>query len=248
MQRLDGIWKKTTSTLAYLFCVVFFGQHSPCHSIVSNQRNFCNLGFERNLRKKGFNFLIGSDESGRGSIAGPVVTASCCILVSNLDDFVPIDGVKDSKLLNSEKRLTIFNTVANRPDEYAFCTALRTNDNIDATNILQATMDSFKESIQGLISSCEFPFNECYSVVDGKNSPKLDYSYKGVVPCRPYVKADLEVYTVAIASIIARVTYDEIMREAHELYPQYNFTSNLGYSSPQHIQSIHKWGPSPLHR
>jgi len=220
-----------------------------CDSLVSNQRKFCNLQLERDLRQKGKDFLIGSDESGVGTIAGPVVAASCCILTKNLDEYRPIEGVKDSKLLTPEERETIYNILTNRTGEYAIHIGLRTNQEIDDTNIFQSTMNSLRESIQGLITTNDLPFEKCYCVVDGKRSPKLDDGFKGVVTCRPYVKADLEVYSVALASIIAKVTCDRIMKmEAHEQYPQYDFMNNLGYSSPKHIELLHKWGPSPLHR
>lgn len=237
------------SKRSLIFFLVLGSQHFFCSPLASNHRKFCNLQLEHDLRRKGRNFLIGCDESGRGSIAGPVVAASCCILTSNLDEYVPIDGVKDSKLLTPEERDMIYSIIVNNKKEYAFYTALRTNEDIDSTNILEATMDSFKESIQGLITSNCLPLKECYSVVDGKNSPKLDNEFKGIVSCRPYVKADLEVYSVALASIIAKVTCDRIMKnEAHRLYPDYDFFNNLGYSTWKHIELIHEFGPCPLHR
>ena len=217
--------------------------------MVSNRQKFCDMSFEKKIRTKGLHYFIGSDESGRGSIAGPVVTASCCIISSNLDEYERIEGVKDSKLLSSTERDRIYQEILSRHDDHIYFVAQRTNKQIDFTNIVNATMESFKDSIQGIVTSNNLPIDSCYAVVDGKKTPKLDAYFKGNLPCRPYVKADAEIYTVALASIIARVTYDRIMGEkAHALFPQYSFDRNFGYSTREHIESIHKLGPSLLHR
>lgn len=243
--------------LIFIFLILL----QPCYSMAASTRikhhQRYSFQVERDLHKRGYNYVIGSDESGRGSIAGPVVTASCCVLWrallnqhDNNDEFSNVlVKVKDSKLLSSEDRVHIYNRIASRPDLYVFETAQRSNEQIDSSNVLKSTMDCFRESIQGLVNSRNFPSRECYSVVDGKNSPKLDARYRGIISCRPYVKADSEVYTVALASIIAKVTHDRIMKEdAHALYPQYDFPNNLGYCTKDHILSIHKYGKSPLHR
>eukprot|EP00586_Coscinodiscus_wailesii_P023613 CAMPEP_0172493240 /NCGR_PEP_ID=MMETSP1066-20121228/24615_1 /TAXON_ID=671091 /ORGANISM="Coscinodiscus wailesii, Strain CCMP2513" /LENGTH=238 /DNA_ID=CAMNT_0013263299 /DNA_START=64 /DNA_END=777 /DNA_ORIENTATION=- len=194
---------------------------------------FPSLHLEQDLRQRGYTYIIGSDEAGRGSIAGPVVCASCCLLKndSNNDEYPPlIEGVQDSKLLSPEQRIAIYDRIVSQPDSYAWCTSQRSNDDIDTSgNILKTTMDCFRDSIETLLTSHNLPLDAAYSVVDGKKSPRLSQGYDGVVPCRPYVRGDVEVYTVALASIIARVTHERLMTDLHDIYPAYGFRENFGY-------------------
>lgn len=251
------------------------------------------LAYERSLiNDRGFSYIIGSDETGRGSIAGPVMTASCCILtlanndgdftVADLSDLPTvglitsnnINGssggggnlIKDSKQLSPDERERIYEVIVNNPQIYAFSVAQRSNTEIDGTNnILTSTMECFKDSTEELAQSKLFPYilsrqqqqqqqtqlkendnNKIYSVVDGKKAPKLLTTPS--FPCRPMVKADVQVYTVALASIIAKVTLDRMADEWHNNYPEYNFQENKGYATRAHIEAIHRYGPCPLHR
>ena len=241
------------------------------------------LSYERSLvTDKGYSNVLGSDETGRGSIAGPVVTVSCCILTlkdSESGEIVdpselPTAGllpppnnnnnnnslIRDSKQLCPKDRELIYEAIVDNPQVYAFSVAQRSNTEIDATgNILASTMDAFKESIEDLAETKVFPHalskqegsvadadRGCYGIVDGKKAPKL--SLLPSFPCRPMVKADQQVYTVALASIIAKVTLDRMFLEWHEEYPNYGFDQNLGYATKEHIEAIHKYGPCPLHR
>lgn len=220
------------------------------------------LSYERSLvTDRGFSYILGSDETGRGSIAGPLVTVSCCILSltdngqivdpSELPTFGLLPVVKDSKQLSAHERELIYEIVIDNPQIYAISVAQRSNTEIDARgNILTSTMDAFCESIQDLAHEKVFPHSqtanpECYGIVDGKKAPKLTTVN---FPCRPMVKADQQVYTVALASIVAKVTLDRMFQAWHEEYSQYNFDQNLGYATKEHIEAIHKHGPCPLHR
>jgi ribonuclease HII len=194
---------------------------------------------EKNLQKRGFRYIIGSDEAGRGCIAGPVVVASCCCLSSG-----NIDGVDDSKNLNETERLAIFREIQSSPSMYAWTVAEASNLDIDKANILRASLSAFRESIETLVEKYDLPFNATYSIVDGNKTPKLSLS----IPCRPWVKGDANVYTVACASVIAKVTRDQLMMDAHKLFPEYGFDKNKGYPTRDHIQAIHTHGPCPLHR
>eukprot|EP01083_Nonionella_stella_P263964 895998_1 len=130
---------------------------------------------------------------------------------------------------------------------YKFNCVERSPQQIDSSNILKATMEGFQESIQNLVLEENMPLDRTYSIVDGKSTPKL-VNGPTPIPCRPMVNADSKVYTVSMASIIAKVTRDKIMRtQAHEMYPEYNFHINKGYSTREHIEKIHKYGPCPLH-
>ena len=271
------------------------------------------LSYERSLiTEKGYSYILGSDETGRGSIAGPLVTATCCILtLTNIDNengekkiiddselptvglLPPSDDgslIKDSKRLSPEDRERIYEAIVNNPQVYAFSVAQRSNTEIDDTsNIQLATMDAFQESIEDLAKNTVFPYSfsrqqqngggssssnsgtvdfqdsttataststivipddwddcGCYGIVDGKKSPKI--STLPSFPSRPMVQADKQVYTVALASIIAKVTLDRMFQEWHKEYPNYGFDQNLGYATKDHVEAIHKYGPCPLHR
>jgi ribonuclease HII len=207
------------------------------------------LDVEIDLTKRGFYPIIGSDESGRGCIAGPVVAASCCILIKDWSEYTPIEGVDDSKNLSSLQRQAVFDQVTNNPDTYAWHISQRSNTEIDESNILLATMDCFKDSIESLAgklppSNSNGDQQKPYSIVDGEKTPKLSVD----IPCRPWVKGDQSVYTVALASILSKVFRDRLMVQYHEEHPQYGFDANFGYSKPNHIIAIHQHGPSPVHR
>jgi ribonuclease HII len=200
------------------------------------------LAIEKELTERGFHPILGSDESGRGCIAGPVVAASCCIL-QDWSEYSPIEGVGDSKTLTPEQRERIYKEVADHPDIYEWEVALRSNTEIDDSNILLATLECFAESIERLSESLPEDHN-AYSIVDGKKGPKLSVD----IPSRPWVKGDAEVYTVALASIIAKVTRDNLSTQWHEDHPEYGFDIHKGYATRDHIEALHKHGPCPLHR
>jgi len=229
------------------------------------------MDYEKSLQRRGYKYVIGTDEVGRGSIAGPVVAVSCCIILNSTSStiihdnndatendggiiknrFRPIDGVTDSKLLTAEQRKIIYDQIHNDQNgndyKYAYSVAQRSPKQIQETNILKATMECFQESIQNLILSENLPLEQTYAVVDGKSTPKL---VNGPTPvsCRPYVSADKDIYTVSVASILAKVMRDEMMVEASSVYPEYGFDVNKGYSTKEHIEAIHNKGPCPIHR
>jgi len=296
------IYRKTTTTTTQ--CWGKYGRNTPRRTRIDTDDI---LSYERSLiTDRGYSYILGSDETGRGSIAGPVVTATCCILtltknengrINDASD-LPTVGllpppdcsngssssnssqnnslIKDSKQLSHEDRERIYEVIVNNPQTYAFSVAQRSNTEIDYTsNILKSTMEAFQESIEDLAENNLFPYIflrqnpingssnikdtatpivipddwedcSCYGIVDGKKSPKL--STVPSFPCRPMVKADKQVYTVALASIIAKVTHDRMFKEWHKEYPNYGFDQNKGYATKDHIEAIHKYGPCPLHR
>lgn len=205
------------------------------------------LPHEDALRERGFRYIIGSDEVGRGCIAGPVLATSCCIFTDNSDEIELVSGIRDSKELTAEQRNDIYEQIINVPSLYKWKCAQRSPKDIEESNILKATMECFRDSIQELVLLENIPLDLAYSIVDGKSTPKL-VNGPTPIPCRPMVNADAKVYTVSLASIIAKVTRDRIMTEAHEIYPMYNFHVNKGYGTRDHIERIHKYGPCPLHR
>lgn len=222
------------------------GAHHVCHA--NNKRRPKQsddlLWVEKNLKlDRGFFPILGSDESGRGCVAGPVVVATCAILCEEWADYIPIASVKDSKKLTREERQSIYDQVISQPDVYVWSVAEQSNAAIDELNVLQATMECFKDSIEQVVARLPEGHN-AYSIVDGKKGPKLSVD----VPSRPWVQGDNEVYSVALASILAKVTRDNMAAEWHKQYPEYGFDVHKGYATPEHVEAIHKFGPCPIHR
>jgi ribonuclease HII len=193
---------------------------------------------ERDLYKRGYSFVLGSDESGTGSIAGPVVVATCCLL----GEETPIDGVHDSKLLTPEQRWRIYQYVKANPQTYAWNYQLATPADIERVDTVRATMHAFQRSIELLVKDHDLPRNRTFSIVDGHRTPMT------AISCRPWKHADAQVYTVALASIMAKCTLDGIMMELDELYPVYELGTNKGYPTRQHVELVHAHGLSPCHR
>lgn len=197
---------------------------------------------EKRLLDRGFSYVLGSDESGNGCVAGPIVVSTCALIGDNID---PIDGVDDSKKLPPEERRRIYNNITSSDqNKYAWNVIIVESNEIDKTDVPTATKEALRKSVENLVAEYELPVNETYSIVDGHKTPKLSIPLK----CRPWVKGDAQVYTVALASIIARCTHDDLMLEMHEQYPQYGFHENRGYPTKDHIAAIHKHGPCPIHR
>ena len=245
------------------------------------------LELETDLRAQGYRYVIGTDDTGgAGCIAGPVVVASCCVLVPH-SCFLPLapslgmppppsgeampavapaamaalGEVNDCKVLTSARRKEIFDVVTSRPDLFAVSVARRSPAQIDEVNLARATQEAFAESIETLVESHDLPFEQIYAVTDGKVSPKLYASQrrqpagaseesemasegqlKPLFSVRPYVNADAHVYTVALASIIARQARDDLMLELDAQQPLYGFANHSGYGTREHIEALHRLG------
>lgn len=190
-------------------------------------------------RRQAPHLVIGSDESGSGCIAGPIVAASCCI-VAPLSTYQPIVGVDDSKRLDESDRERIYREIIGQPNVYRWTIESRSATEIDASTALTATLEAFEDSIEKL--ACKLPSTDLYSIVDGHKSPRVS------IPSRPMPQADAIVYTVALASVLARVTRDRLMTNADSDYPEYGFVQHAGYPTREHILALHQHGRSPLHR
>ena len=185
------------------------------------------------MSQEGKRILIGVDEAGRGCLAGPVVSASVAIY----DDQV-IDGVRDSKLLSPKKRDDLYDVI--QDESLSFSIASIDNGVIDQKNILVATLQSMKESIDAI----EIDADEI--LIDGPHTPIIGNQRDSIT--RGVIGGDKLFHCVSAASIIAKVYRDKFMIELHQKYPQYNFQKNKGYPTKDHIQAIRKLGPSPYHR
>jgi ribonuclease HII len=256
------------SCCRYIFLMIFidslpFNERLTVSAFASTKKKNANnkknnkLSVEHELHQRGYKYIIGTDEVGRGAIAGPVLSTSCCIFhhdpqegmeaqkITTLSSL--IQGVHDSKQISETQREIIYQQVLEQPSIYKFACAQRSPSEIDEQNILRATMECFQTSIQNLILQEGIPLDLAYAICDGESTPKL-VGGPTPIPCRPMVGADAKVYVVSLASIIAKVTRDRIMVEAHNEWPHYNFHLNKGYSTRDHIERIHKYGPCPLHR
>ena len=171
----------------------------------------------------------GTDEVGRGPLAGDVVAAAVI-----LDPENPIAGLRDSKKLTARRREQLFDEILEKSK--AATVARASVEEIDQINILQASLLAMRRAVDGLGRRPVFVF------VDGNRCP--DWTY----PSRAVVKGDSLVPAIAAASILAKVTRDREMSELDTRYPGYGFSSHKGYPTAQHLEALRKLGPSPVHR
>lgn len=186
------------------------------------------LRFEKVMYEKGIINIAGIDEVGRGPLAGPVVT---CALIPKKD--IVVEGVNDSKKVSEKKREDIFDIILENSVAYGI--GIMNEKIIDEINILNATKEAMKEAVAKLEVRPEHLF------IDAEH---LDID----IPHTPIIKGDAFSYSIACASIIAKVTRDRMMMAYDEIYPEYNFASNKGYGTKEHIEAIKKYGPCPIHR
>lgn len=184
---------------------------------------------ERKLWARGYFYLGGIDEAGRGPLAGPVVSA-CVILPKDL----AIEGVDDSKKLAKAKREELFDKISN--EATAIGVGIIDHSRIDQVNIYNATMEAMKQAV----SACKQQPD--YLMLDAM-------LLKGIpLPQLSMIGGDAKSQSIAAASIIAKVTRDRIMEGFARLYPKYGFDKHKGYGTAEHIMAIRKCGLSPIHR
>jgi len=192
-----------------------------------------NLKMEKELFNKGFKRICSVDEAGRGPLAGPVIAA--CVVVS--PDFQVEDElllVNDSKKLNLSKRLMLYDIITKN---FEFGVGSCDHDTIDRINIFQATFLAMKKAISAIKTPVEFV------LVDGKFCiPNCSLKQQAVI------RGDATVFSLAAASIIAKVTRDKLMYEAHKKYPQYGFDKHKGYGTALHLAKLKEHGSCPIHR
>ena len=182
---------------------------------------------EKKFFKKDIIFC-GTDEAGRGALAGPVVAASY------IPDFsMPlVSGVKDSKKLSPKFREYIFAKLISRG---RFTLGIIEHSEIDSINIHKASLKAMQNSILSL-DNLELAF------VDGKYCPDIP------LECRAVIKGDSSFYTIAAASIIAKVSRDALMRDYDKIFPGYDFFQHKGYPTKKHKAALKKLGPCSIHR
>ncbi len=190
---------------------------------------------ERRLRKKGFKFVVGLDEAGRGPLAGPVTAAA--VLVRTLDSKL-FQGVKDSKKLSSKNREKLFKLLTKNKN-IRWGIGRVSEKAIDRINIKNAAELAMEKSLKNL------KFKPDFLLIDGNhlNSDKLkSFKHKLIVG------ADEKVFSCAAASIIAKVARDRIMDRYDKKYPKYGFNKHKGYPTKLHKIQLRKHGPCKIHR
>ena len=175
-------------------------------------------------------YIAGIDEAGRGPLAGPVVVG---YVIMPKESF--IDGVNDSKKISEKKREKLYEQITE--EAIAWSVGIVEPKEIDEINILNATKKALTESISSL------KIKPDRILVDA-----LTHINTFGIPYTSIIKGDATSYSIAAASIIAKVTRDRIMRELDEKYPEYGFAKHKGYGTAAHYEAIRKYGICPLHR
>lgn len=186
--------------------------------------------YENKAQQKGYRFVCGVDEAGRGPLAGPVCAAAV-ILPPDCE----IEGLNDSKKLSEKKRELLFDVIKEKAVAYSI--AYGTLEEIEKYNILEATYLAMNRAIEGLSQKPDF------ALIDGNRIPK------GIeIPCETVVKGDMKSCSIAAASILAKVTRDRLMVEYSQKYPQYKFEKHKGYGTKEHYEAIKQYGVCEIHR
>jgi ribonuclease HII len=195
------------------------------------------LSHECELWKRGISRVAGVDEAGCGPLAGPVVAAAVVFPQGWLDTGLPgkFRGLNDSKQLTEEEREKFFDRIKSHP-EIHFAIAIVDVETIDRINIRQAAWRGMNQALNELQPRAE------HVLVDGLRIRWLAY------PQTPLVEGDARSYSIAAASVLAKVTRDRLMRELDKQFPGYGFAAHKGYSTPQHFEALEKLGPCAIHR
>ncbi|MDD2361883.1 MAG: ribonuclease HII [Oscillospiraceae bacterium] len=189
-----------------------------------------NFDFDRAVYKKGYQAVCGVDEAGRGPLAGPVFAAAVI-----LDPSDEISELNDSKKLSEVKREALFDTIIKQAIAYSIASA--SVEEIEQLNILQATLLAMQRAVIGLSVKSDL------ILIDGNCMPS-DLPSKAFT----IVKGDALSACIGAASILAKVSRDRFMREMDKKYPVYQFAKHKGYGTALHIQLLHQYGCSPIHR
>lgn len=185
------------------------------------------MQYEQKFINDGARLIAGIDEAGRGPLAGPVVVAGVIMPMDNL-----IDGVDDSKKLSAKKRDMLYDKIMATATDVQI--AVVDNEVIDRVNILNATKQGMIQCIEG--------FKKVDVVLI--DAVKLNVN----VPTLSIIHGDALSYSIAAASIVAKVTRDRLMLNFDKLYPQYHFAKHKGYGTREHIELLKTFGPCPIHR
>lgn len=185
--------------------------------------------FEDEVSRNGYQVICGVDEAGRGPLAGPVCAAAVI-----LPPHVEIPGLNDSKKLTDKKRRELFPVICEKALAYGI--AFSDEKEIDEINILQATFMAMKRAVEKLSVKPD------YILVDGNKVPDFQ------IPAQYVIKGDSLSASIAAASVLAKVTRDDVMLRMAEKYPDYRFEVHKGYGTKAHYEALEKNGPCEIHR
>ena len=186
--------------------------------------------YENELREKGFKYICGIDEAGRGPLAGPVVVASVILPENSM-----IGGNNEVTKVPEEKREELYDLIIEEAISYGV--GIIGQDEIDDINILNATKKGLTLSLQELTKRPDLIIVDALSKINTLG-----------IPYESIIKGDAKCYSISAASIIAKVTRDRIMREWDKVFPQYGFATHKGYGTSAHINAIKEYGICPIHR
>jgi ribonuclease HII len=184
---------------------------------------------ESKLSEEGYCAVCGVDEAGRGPLCGPVVAAACILPIG-----LYIEGLNDSKKLTPKKRKIVFEQI--KEHAIAYCIAQASVEEIDELNILEADMLAMRRAVEGLKIKADF------ALIDGNIARGFS------IPTMTVIKGDATSPSIAAASILAKVTRDEMCKQMDKDYPQYGIGKHKGYGTKQHMDALRQYGPSPIHR
>ena len=185
--------------------------------------------FEAEARARGFRVIAGLDEAGRGPLAGPVVAAAVV-----LPETGKWEGIDDSKKLSAGQREKAFSQLLKKARGVGI--GIVEAQEIDRLNILRASLKAMKLAVENL------PLRPDFLLIDGIHSLSLPLAQQAIP------KGDQRCISIAAASIVAKVTRDQLMMAYHDQYPEYNFAHHKGYGTKEHFQAIRQYGCCPLHR
>jgi len=185
--------------------------------------------YERKHYDEGYTAVCGCDEAGRGPLCGPVVAAAV-ILPLGLE----IEGLNDSKKLTEKKREVLFDIIKEKAIAYAIAEC--TPGEIDEYNILNASMLAMRRAVDALSVKADF------ALIDGNCSRGFE------IPTETVVKGDAKSYSIAAASILAKVTRDRGCIELDKQYPMYGIAKHKGYPTKDHMQAVREHGVAPIYR
>ena len=182
------------------------------------------LDYEKPLYQKGYKLIVGCDEAGRGPLCGPVVCAACIMEENYIND-----EINDSKKLTDKKRRQLFDVIISHAISYAIVAI--SPQEIDKINIYEASRKGMQDAIDLLKVKPDYILTDAMPLLKFKD-----------IPQEAIIKGDAKSINIAAASILAKVTRDNILLEYDKKYPQYQFAKHKGYPTKKHIELLNKYG------
>jgi len=196
--------------------------------------NVCGWTLEEAARSRGAQRIAGIDEVGRGPLFGPVVAAAVI-----LPEGCSLQGLTDSKKLSEKKRGEL--DIEIRAVAIAWAIAAVDAETIDRINIRRASLEAMRRAVEQIATSPDFLLPD-YLLIDGRDTIRWD------CPQQAVIRGDATSFSIAAASVLAKVHRDRLLVELDAQYPGYGLARHKGYCSPQHMEALARLGPTPLHR